>query len=83
MFSQLGSDWIRATNSFHQACQERLTRADAELLKFQTERAQLVTELAEGQARFRSAPRGSRSEAPVSPSRTEGWWVQNWRGCKE
>ena len=50
------------------ACQERakkrLAKADADLLRLQTERAQLATELAEGQARFEAL----RTEAGAVPT---------------
>ena len=59
------SNWERldACTQFLERARKRLARADAELLKLQTERAQLATELAEGQARFEAL---RRSEAPIS-----------------
>ena len=47
---------------FIKRARKRLTRGDAELLKFQTERHGLGRRASP----FRSAPRGSRSEAPPS-----------------
>ena len=53
---------LDACTQFLERAKKRLARADVELL-FQTERAQLATELAEGQARFEAL----RAEAGVKP----------------
>ena len=61
-FHQLARDWTRATK-FIERAKKRFAKADENLLKLQTERAQLATELAEGQARFEAL----RAEAGAVP----------------
>ena len=51
MFPQWG-ERLDACHQFIERAKKRIAEADEDLLRVQTERAQLATELAEGQARF-------------------------------
>ena len=55
---------LDACHQFIERAKKRLAKADADLLRLQTERAQLATELAEGQARFEAL----RTEAGAVPT---------------
>ena len=57
---------LDACHQFIERAKNRLAKADENLLKLQTERTQLATELAEGQARF-EALRAEAGAVPPSP----------------
>ena len=59
---------LDACNQFNERVRKRFTKTDVELLKFQTERAQLVTELAEGQARFEGLRAVAGAKPPFHPA---------------
>ena len=63
----VGERW-GACNQYIERAKKRLAIADAELLKLQTERAQLATELAEGQARFDTLRVEAGAGAPSHPA---------------
>ena len=59
---------LDACTQFLEHARKRLAKADAELLNLQTERAQLATELAEGQARFEALRAEAGAKPPSHPA---------------